>query len=46
MDDFKYLVQAAVKSNKNRGKPEESLSHTLNALCGGGKVTATQEKCC
>lgn len=44
MDDFRYLVQAAVKSNKNGGKPEEPLLHTLNALCGGAKVTATPEK--
>ena len=44
IDDFRYLVQAAVKSNKNGGKPEESLLHTLNALCGGAKVTATPEE--
>jgi hypothetical protein len=44
MDDFKYLVQAALKPNKNGGKPEEPLLHTLNALCGGAKVTATPEE--
>lgn len=44
MDDFTYLVQAALKPNKNGGKPEEPLLHTLISLCGGARVTATPEE--
>ena len=44
MDDFRYMVQAALKSNKNGGKAEDPLLHSLNALCGGAKVTASPEQ--
>ena len=45
LQDFQYIKQAALAPNNNkRGKPQETFTSTLNALCGGHREIASAEE--
>ncbi len=43
-EDFEYIYQAAMEPGKKKGKVQEPFMDTLNALCGGARVTANPEE--
>ncbi len=43
-EDFDYIYQAALEPSNKKGKVQEPFLKTLNALCGGARVTANPEE--